>query len=57
VFTYIRDNPGASTNRVITALGLNPAIARKCLASLMNHGVIEDKIVGGNHAYSVRGRL
>lgn len=56
VLVFIRENPGTSTNNVITKLGLNPTIARKCITALLGHQKIEDKPTdAGHHAYSIKG--
>ena len=58
VLVFIRENPGTSTNNVITKLGLNPTIARKCITALLDHQKIEDnQNAQGHHSYSVKGRL
>ncbi len=55
VLVFIRENPGASTNKIITGLKLNPTIARKCVTNLLEHKKIEDKPNDqGHHSYSVK---
>lgn len=55
VLVFIRENPGTSTNNLIVKLSLNPTVARKCLAGLLEHHQIEDQPNdNGHHSYTVR---
>jgi len=56
ILTFVSDNPGASTNRVISKLSLNPSVARKCLAILVERGLLVDsRDDNGFHHYTAKG--
>lgn len=42
VLAHLVANPGSSTNSIISALGMNPTVARKCITSLLQHSRIKD---------------
>lgn len=55
VLVFIRENPGTSTNNVITGLRMNPTVVRKCIANLLEHNKISDKVNDqGHHSYTVK---
>lgn len=55
ILAFIRDNPGASRNKIISGLEFNPAVVRKAVGALMDHGLIDDEPTAlGHHRYSIR---
>lgn len=53
VLNHLLVNPGLSTNALITTLGMNPTVVRKCLRGLESHEKIRDRPDGnGNHRWS-----
>ncbi len=55
ILNYIQANPGASTNKGITGLEMNPSVVRKCLTNLMTKGLLEDRpSQDGIHHYSAK---
>lgn len=58
ILDHIRANPGITRNAIITQLKLNPAVVRKCIQALTEHGLIEDSPDERNHHhYSAKGDL
>ncbi len=51
ILSFIRENPGASINKIHTQLGINPSPTRTCLATLTRRGLIEDKPDDAGHHY------
>jgi hypothetical protein len=42
ILVYVTANDGTTTNGIISGLKLNPSIVRKCLAVLMERGLLRD---------------
>lgn len=58
VYDYIAANPGTTKNGVITALGFNASVVKKCVVSLLTNGRIVDKPdEKGYHHYRVKTRV
>lgn len=64
ILAFIRENPGATRNAIITGLGFNPSIVRRYVQVLIEHRLVEDSPNGqGWHCYtasdpsSVEGQL
>lgn len=55
VLAFVRSKPGVTTNGVIEGLKLNPALARKCLANLLEHeAILDEPDENGHHHYTAR---
>lgn len=58
VLHFIRDNPGTSRNAIINRLELNPAMVRKAVQALLDHGAIMDQPnERGHHRYTEVGSI
>ncbi len=49
ILDYIVENPKCTTNGILKALDLNPSPARKCLRTLLEHGIVKDEIDKDKH--------
>jgi hypothetical protein len=58
ILQFIEANDGTTTNGVISGLKLNPSIVRKCLAVLMDRGLLIDRPdEQKHHHYSAKVRV
>lgn len=49
IMKYVQEHDGTTTNGIIEGLGMNPSTVRKCLAVLVDRGVLKDAPDANKH--------